>query len=150
MRHSRHDLGRGMRWLLILCGPMNLAGAICFAPPFPAGRQLLGLPEAPPLYLWILSSWVLAFGVAYLLQGWSGRASRGVLAVGAWGKAVFGAVLLAQSATGDLPWQAGAAAVPDLLLAAVFVVWLWRSRAVAPAVGLSCAPDRRAGDRVDA
>lgn len=131
MRHSSRALGRRMRWLLIVCGPMNLAGAICFAPPFPAGRELLGLPEPPPLYLWILSSWVLAFGVAYFLQGWSGRTSRGVLAVGAWGKAVFGVLLFAQATSGDLPWQAGAAAVPDLLLAAIFVAWLWRSRGLA-------------------
>ncbi len=128
MTDSGPGLGRGMRWLLMACGPMNLAGAICFAPPFTAGRQLLGLPEPPSIYLWILSSWVLAFGVAYFLQGWSGRPSRGVLALGAWGKTVFGALFVWQAATGELPWLAGASAAPDLAIAAVFAGWLWRSR----------------------
>jgi hypothetical protein len=116
-----------MRWLLLVCGPMNAAGAVTFAPWFPHARRQLGLPEPAPLYLWILSSWVLAFGVAYAWQGWTGRASRGVLALGAWGKFVFAAVLLAQWYGGDLPVRAALAALPDLVLAGVFALWLWRS-----------------------
>ena len=88
------DVGRGMRWLLLCCGPMNLAGAVCFAPPVTAVRRLFGLPESAPFYLWVLSAWILAFGVAYVVQGWTGRADRGVLALGAWGKGVFAGLLV--------------------------------------------------------
>jgi hypothetical protein len=66
-------LGRGMRWLLMVCGPMNVAGAVCFAPPFPHARQWFGLAEPPAFYLWVLSAWILAFGVAYFHQGWTAR-----------------------------------------------------------------------------
>ena len=121
------DLGRGMRWLLMFCGPMNVAGAVCFAPPFPYARRAFGLAEPPPFYLWVLSAWILAFGAAYFWQGWAGRANRSVLALGAWGKGVFAGLLVAQAAQGELPPFAGAAAFPDLGLAVVFAVWLWRS-----------------------
>lgn len=43
--------GRGMRWLLMACGPMNLVGVAVFAPPFPYLRDMYGLPGAHPLYL---------------------------------------------------------------------------------------------------
>ena len=56
------QLGRGMRWLLIGCGPMNVAGAVCFSPPFPDARRGFGLAEPPAFYLWVLSAWILAFG----------------------------------------------------------------------------------------
>lgn len=88
------ELGHGMRWLLLCCGPMNVAGAVCFSPPFPAARRLIGLPEPAPFYLWVLSAWILAFGVAYFAQGWTRRANRGVLALGAWGKGVFAGLLI--------------------------------------------------------
>ena len=65
--------------------------------------------------------------VAYFYQGWTGRANRGVLALAAWGKGVFAGLLLAESASGEVLPFAGVAAVPDLALAVVFAVWLWRS-----------------------
>jgi hypothetical protein len=121
-------LGRGMRWLLLLCGPMNLVGAVCFAPPFPTARGLMGLPEPAPFYLWVLSAWILAFGLAFFVQGWTGRADSGVLALAAWGKGVFAALLLGMAATGEAHPFAVTAALPDLALAAVFAIWLWRTR----------------------
>jgi hypothetical protein len=129
---SGSTLGRVMRWVLLACGPMNLAGAVTFAPPFPDGRRAIGLPEPPPFYLWVFSAWVLAFGVAYFHQGWMGRANRAVLALGAWGKGVFAGLLVALAAVGELPPFAVAAALPDLVLAVVFAVWLWRTSGAAP------------------
>ena len=122
------ELGRGMRWLLMGCGLMNVIGAACFAPPVTAGRRALGLPEPHPFYLWVLSAWILAFGAAYFRQGWSGRANRAVLALGAWGKGVFASLLIGLSTAGELPPLAVAGAVPDLALAVVFAGWLWRWR----------------------
>lgn len=121
-----------MRWLLLGCGPMNVAGAICFAPPFPFVRDQFGLPEPPSFYLWTLSAWILAFGVAFFVQGWTGRADRGVLALAAWGKAVFALQLIGHAVVGTLTPFAGLAALPDLALAVVFAAWLYRTRAAIP------------------
>ena len=95
--------------------------------PFLDARREFGLAEPPAFYLWVLSAWILAFGVAYFHMGWTGRANRGVLALAAWGKGVFAGLLVAASASGEVLPFAGVAALPDLALAVVFAVWLWRS-----------------------
>ena len=122
------ELSRPMRGLLLACGPMNVVGAISFAPPFPDGRRMIGLAEPPAFYLWVLSAWILAFGAAFAHQGWTGRANRAVLALAAWGKGVFAALLIGGAAMGELPPLAIAGGAPDAALAAVFAVWLWRTR----------------------
>lgn len=122
----RGVLSPPMRALLLACGPMNIIGAIIFAPPVPWFRRWFGLAEADPFYLWVLSTWVLAFGAAYAWQGWRGRADRGVLAVGAWGKGVFALLLVGRVLTGSLALPALLAALPDLCLALVFTAWLWQ------------------------
>ena len=108
-------------------GPMNLGGAVLFAPPMAALRGSLGLPDADAFYLWILSSWVLAFGIAYFYLGYTGRPNRGVLALGAWGKAVFAVLLLALAVQGEASAVAGLGALPDLGMAIVLAWWLWRT-----------------------
>jgi hypothetical protein len=122
---------------------MNVAGAVCFAPPVTAVRRQFGLPEPDPFYLWVLSAWILAFGVAYFVQGWTGRADRGVLALGAWGKGVFAGLLVGLAVTGEVSPLAGVAALPDLALAAVFAGWLWQTRSAPRHAEPGTAPDRR-------
>ena len=117
-----------MRALLLMSGPLNVVGALLFAPPFAASRRSYGLPESDPFYLWILSAWVLAFGIAYAHMGWIGRANRGVLALGAWGKGVFGTLMLALASEGRATAAAAAGALPDLFMALAFAWWLWRTR----------------------
>ena len=121
-------LGPSMRWLLMACGPMNVIGAIGFLPLFPVTRNVLGLADSDPFFLWVLSAWILAFGVAYSYQAWSARANRMVLMLGAWGKAVFALQLIARAITGQAPDFAAIAGLPDLVCALVFVAWLWRHR----------------------
>jgi hypothetical protein len=121
-------LGGGMRLLLLACGPMNVNGAVIFAPPVTAFRPMIGLPEAHPLYLWVISVWILIFGAAYFWMGVTGKPSRMFLAVGAAGKAAFALLLIALAATGELPPRASGVGLPDLGLAAVFAVWLLRTR----------------------
>ena len=128
MRDDRVGLSFIMRWLLLGCGPMNAAGAVVFAPPFPDARRAMGLAEPHPFYLWLLSAWILAFGVAFFVQGLTRRGNRAVLLLAAWGKGTFAALLLGLVATGELLPFAVTAAVPDLILAVVFAVWVWRSR----------------------
>ncbi|MEP7116179.1 MAG: hypothetical protein ABI880_01250 [Acidobacteriota bacterium] len=120
-------LGSLTRWMLLASGPLNLVGALLFAPPMAKWRQGFGLPAADPFYLWILSAWVLAFGVAYAYMGVTGRLNRGVVAIGAWGKAVFAVLLLALAAEGRASVSAALGAVPDLLMAATFASWVWAS-----------------------
>lgn len=122
-----------MRGMLLLSGPLNVVGALTFAPPMASLRQQLGLPRSDPFYLWILSAWVLAFGAAYVVMGWTGRPDRGVLALGAWGKAVFAAALFGLMAQGVVTPLVAAGALPDMAMAAAFSWWLWRTRAGARA-----------------
>ena len=116
-----------MRWLLMASGPMNLVGAVLFSPPMGALRGAFGLPGSDDFYLWIVSAWVLAFGVAYVVMGWSGHADRGVLALGAWGKGVFAVLTISLVAQGRAPALAAAGAIPDLVMAVAFSFWLWTS-----------------------
>ena len=118
-------LGPVMRWMLLASGPMNLGGAVLFAPPRGAVRDGFGLPPSDPFYLWILSAWVLAFGVAYFYMGCTARASRGVIALGAWGKAVFALLVMGLAMSGRVSPLAGAGAVPDLVMAITFAWWLY-------------------------
>lgn len=125
---DRNHYGPRMRCLLMACGPMNLGGVAVFAPPFPHFRNMIGLPEAHPLYLWVLTAWLPLFGIAYFWMGWTGRADRTFMAVGAAGKATFAIIVLAMWGNGELPMTAGLIGLPDLMLAGVFVAWLWRTR----------------------
>jgi hypothetical protein len=120
-------LSPALRTALVLTALMNWAGGIAFLPFYGAGRLLVGLPDAPPFYLWILSIWVFAFGAAYLHQGLTGRADRGVLALGAVGKMSFACALVATSWGGPHAGAAVAAALPDVVLAAWFFAWLGRT-----------------------
>ncbi len=122
------NLGPKIRWLLMACGPMNLGGVATFAPPFPYLRNMVGLPDAHPLYLWVLTAWLPLFGIAYFWMGWTGKADRTFMAVGAAGKATFAVILLALWGNGGLPMTAGMVGLPDLALAGVFAAWLWRTK----------------------
>ncbi len=114
-----------LRWSLLASGPLNLLGAAIFCPPATALRAAFGLPEGPAFYQWTLSLWVLAFGFAYVAAGWSERADRSLLALGAFGKTVFVVLLTAMAARGEVPVATALASASDLALAAVFAWSLW-------------------------
>jgi hypothetical protein len=119
------DLSSSRRWLLMACGPMNVVGAFCFSP-LSSVRAMLHLPEPDPFYLWVLSSWILAFGAAYFYQGWTGRPNRTVLLLGVWGKLVFALQLASLSYERRASGLAAIAALPDGAYALMFGWWLIR------------------------
>lgn len=125
---SPQDLDPRMRALLIASGPINAIGALIFAPPFPWVRRLFGLPDGHVFYLWVLSSWILVFGIAYWSMGKAGRIDRTFLAVGAAGKATFALTLIALAMRGEISPLASVLGLPDLAIAGVFTAWLLGTR----------------------
>jgi len=128
------NVDRLFRRALLATGFMNLFGAVLIAPPAVALRALAGLPEAGhPLYAWILSLWILFFGVAYLRLSASTAGERYFVAIGAAGKASFSLLLAAYALAGDLPVRAALAGSADLAFAAIFAYWLVATRTRAAA-----------------
>jgi hypothetical protein len=115
-----------LRGALLASGPLNLMGAVLFAPPSVALRAAFGVPEAPAFYQWTLSLWVLAFGVAYAQAGWHGRADNSLLSLGAFGKIVFVVLMLGMAWRDEVPVTTAFASLSDLVLAAVFAYAWWR------------------------
>lgn len=116
------------RRALLATAAMNLGGAVLLAPPFPAARAFAGVPEAPPLYGWLLALWVLFFGLGYWRLARARTAERLFLQVAAAGKASFVLVLAAAWQAEQVPLAAPLAASPDLAFAALFAVRLWETR----------------------
>ena len=118
-----------LRWSLILTTPLNLLGALMLSPLVPALAASQGFPPAPGLYLAILAWFVLLFGIAYGWMAWTGVPNRGVLALGAGGKAGFAFATFGYAAAGAVPAMVAMAGLPDMVLAGVFSAWLWQTRA---------------------
>jgi hypothetical protein len=92
---------------------------------------VLGLPASvSPLYLWIIASWIFGFGVAYLWLAVRQTREWLFIAIGAFGKLAFVALLAAYWASGEIPLRAAIGGVWDLVLGAVFVVWLVKHRPI--------------------
>jgi hypothetical protein len=112
----------------------NVGGALIFAPPVRFARELFGLPEAGhALYLWVISTWILAFGVGYLWLALTQRREWGFVAIAAAGKLAFAFLLAAHWLAGSLPFVAVLAGLWDLVLGVLFVIWLLRHRGDAAA-----------------
>lgn len=108
---------------------VNLGGAATFLPAMKQSRALVGLPEpAAPLYLWIIAVWIFLFGVCYLWLATQQRQEWLFIAIGASGKLSFFAILAASAVAGEIPPQAVAAGLWDLVVGCLFVVWLVKYR----------------------
>ena len=119
------------RRTLIATGLMNLAGALTFVPSFPALRTFARLPDpGHPFYGWLLSLWILFFGLAYLCLAFAITPERLLLYVGAAGKASVSLLLVTFRLFGDLPGSAPLAGSSDLLFAVLFSLWLYQTRNV--------------------
>jgi hypothetical protein len=127
---SSSNVDRLFRRSLLATGLLNLFGAVLIAPPSVALRALAGLPEAGhPLHAWLLSLWILFFGVGYLRLSVSTAQERYFVAIGAAGKASFALLLACYALAGDLPVRAALAGSADLAFAAIFACWLFATRA---------------------
>lgn len=119
-------------WLkrtLLATALMNVGGFLIFAPPFPALRALVGLPEAEhALYAWLVALWILFFGGAYARLAFSQTQERLFLQVATAGKASFVAVLIVLTLHGDLPPLVPLAGAADLICAILFGIWLYQTR----------------------
>lgn len=117
-----------MKFALYATAVMNIFGSFTFIPPFATIRSQFKFPETHPLYLWILATWIMAFGFCYLWMAVSSRRDRIFVTIAATGKLSFFAIVGAFVATGELPILTLAAVSGDLLFGLVFVAWLLHSR----------------------
>lgn len=126
-----------LRVAMLATAVMNLAGAATFLPAARALREMGGLPaDAPPIYLAIISCFILVFGLAYLWIGITGTADRLFVAVAAAGKLSFAGLIVGYWLAGALPAKAPTSAVGDVVFGLAFLYWVLAARrASEPAVG---------------
>ncbi|MBS2032644.1 MAG: hypothetical protein JST54_32520 [Deltaproteobacteria bacterium] len=117
-----------VRKALFATAPLNVTGALLFTPPMAFVRGVFGLPEGNPLYLWLIATWVLIFGLAYLRMALRNEPDRTFMMVGAAGKGSFAICFIGAFAAGAIPPLALGLALPDAIFAALFAMWLWRTR----------------------
>jgi hypothetical protein len=109
--------------------PLNLLGALVFAPLSSLTVDLAGLPaEVNPLYRWALAEFIGLFGLGYGWCAYRRSAPRFFIAMGAAGKLAFFATLASYWALGQLPFGAVTSGSADLWLGLAFAFWLYRSR----------------------
>src|SRR5262245_58968115 len=100
---------------------MNVVGALIFAPLSTLAHDLGGFPAGPdPLYAWTVAEFIGLFGVGYGWCAWSGNAPRLFVAIGAVGKLVFFATVVAFFASGAVPAQTVSFASADLFFGLAF------------------------------
>jgi hypothetical protein len=112
------------RLVLFATAAMNIVGSFSFIPANRAGREMFGLPEPHPVYLWILACWIFAFGVCYLWMAMKRRREWLFIAIGAIGKLSFAALLAIYWLSSEFSLRTALAGVGDLIFGCLFVWWL--------------------------
>jgi hypothetical protein len=115
------------RQALAATAVMNIAGSAAFTPLGAGLRAAVGMPDAHPVWLLTVGSFILIFGFGYATLAFTGRPDRTFLAVGAAGKATFALLLAAMGLAGEIPLLVATAGLPDLVFAAIFTRWLVRT-----------------------
>lgn len=114
---------------LFATAAMNILGAASFIPANRPIRELFGLPDAPPFYLWILAVWIFGFGICYLWMALKQSCERLFIVIGAIGKLSFFSLMLIFALNGEIPLRAPLAVVGDLIFGILFVIWLFKDSA---------------------
>ena len=122
-------LPKWMRWTLLLTAVYNVFGVLLFFPLLSIGRRLIGLPEAHPFYLWLVTIWIGSFAVIYVWLAATRRPDRAFLIIAVTGKFAFWSLNFIFWLAGDFPVIAPVVALGDLITAILFAWWLWTTRA---------------------
>jgi hypothetical protein len=61
-----------MRSVFFVSAVINVLGALMFAPSIQFGRKWLGLEATNPVYLWVIASFILLFGIGYFYLSMTG------------------------------------------------------------------------------
>ena len=104
--------------------PVNLLGAVLFTPPLAPVRALVGMPALPASFALMLSTWILAFGLAFARLLHTRTVEPTLVAVSAFGKLTFVTSMIGAAATGEASWLCAASTWPDLALAVAFLMGL--------------------------
>lgn len=123
-----NPLARWMRWALVATTVYNAFGVVLFIPLLSFGRELVGVPDAHPFYLWLVTIWIGSFGILYAWLAAIGRSDPAFLMIAAIGKFSFFSLMFIFWLAGDFPATAPLVAIGDLTFAILFTVWLWKTR----------------------
>lgn len=117
---------RRVRAALWASAVLNALGAVVFLEPA-LGTQSRLLPVSPPPIFAAQLAWMIAlFGGAYVWMARQPVIPKPLIVVGALGKLGFFMLFAVYAALGHVPAQSAAQALPDLLLAVVFLDWARR------------------------
>ena len=122
-------MSKWIRKIFLITGFVNMLGALMFVPQIGFGRVLLGFPgDVYPVYLWIISSWILLFGIAYFYLAITVKVEKLFVLIGALGKILFGMCLIFYYLQGETSIWAVSSAFIDITLAVIFLYWLYQIR----------------------
>jgi hypothetical protein len=119
-----------MRWTLIATAIYNVFGVLLFIPLLSIGRRLIGIPDAHPFYLWLVTIWIGSFAVLYVWAAAKQRSEKAFLIIAIVGKFAFWSLTLIFWLIGDFRVIAPIVASGDLITAIFFVRWLWKTRSL--------------------
>jgi hypothetical protein len=117
-----------MRGIFFVSGIINVLGALMFVPQIGFGHRLLGLAEVAPVYLWIIVSFILLFGIGYFYLSVTGRRESLFVYIAATGKIVFAIILWVYVLKDQLSLMAIQSALTDFVLGVIFLIWLYQTR----------------------
>lgn len=120
-------LAKWMRGTLFATAIYNVFGVLLFIPLLTFGRRLIGIPDAHPFYLWLVTIWIGSFGILYLWLGITARSERAFLIIAAIGKFAFFGLMLSYWLAGDFLVAAPLVASGDLICALLFTYWLLKN-----------------------
>lgn len=120
-------LERWMQWTLLLTAIYNVFGVLLFVPVLRLGRRLIGLPDAHPFYLWLVTIWIGSFAILYVWLAAVRRRDRAFIAIAAIGKLAFFSLNAIFWLRGDFPVVAPVVSCGDLITATLFFWWLWKT-----------------------
>ena len=126
----QQPVARWFRYCLLITAIFNLFGAISFAPPvYYSMADTLGFPtEGNPFGLWVISAWILIFGLGYAWLFIKPKPETVFIAVAAGCKIAIALLFFIFWFAGDLPLISLFAGGGDLIFAILFIVWLWQTK----------------------